>query len=122
MSHSPATDAAPGPRESYLGQREGKLTLVSVVAMLALVLAYVGFMRAGHTTSFGGFLPSELADAGGSVYSSKCASCHGGTGGGSGINPGFTGGGAATTLRAAIVLSVPSSRSRRGVPTNKASR
>ena len=98
MSHSPATDAAPGPRESYLGQREGKLTLVSVVAMLALVLAYVGFMRAGHTTSFGGFLPSELADAGGSVYSSKCASCHGGTGGGSGINPGFTGGGAATTF------------------------
>jgi len=98
MSHSPATDAAPGPRESYLGQREGKLTLISIVAMLALVLAYVGFMRAGHVASFGGFLPAELADSGGSVYSASCASCHGGTGGGTGNIPGFTGGGAATTF------------------------
>ena len=61
MSQQTSADAAQGPRESYLGQREGKLTLISVVAMLALVLSYVGFMRAGHTTAFGGFLVGQQA-------------------------------------------------------------
>lgn len=97
MSQQTSADAAQGPRESYLGQREGKLTLISVVAMLALVLSYVGFMRAGHTTAFGGFLPKDLAASGSTVYSSKCASCHGGAGGG-GVGPALTGGAGSVTF------------------------
>ena len=89
--------SAAGPRESYLGQREGRLTLISVVVMLTLVLSYVGFMRAGHVTSFGGFLPADMADSGSAVYGPKCASCHGDTGGG-GVGPAFTGGATLVTF------------------------
>ena len=94
MSEHENTTTAEG---AYTGQHEGKLVLLSVVAMLALVLSYVGFMRAGHTDSFGGFLPAELADSGSAVYGPKCASCHGADGGG-GVGPGFTGGGPSATF------------------------
>jgi mono/diheme cytochrome c family protein len=93
-----ASGAAPsGPRESYLGQREGWLTAFSVVALAVLVLSYVGFMRAGHVETFGGVLPSELASTSGGVYSKNCSSCHGAKGGG-GVGPAFTGGAVAVTF------------------------
>lgn len=94
MSEHENTTTAEG---AFTGQREGKLVLLSVVAMLALVLSYAGFMRAGHTSSFGGILPAQLADAGGSVYGAKCASCHGAQGGG-GVGPAFSGGGPSATF------------------------
>lgn len=83
--------------EEYLGKREGWLTALSVAALATLVLSFVGFIRAGHVESFGGILPAALADAGGSVYGTNCASCHGAKGGG-GVGPAMSGGAVATTF------------------------
>lgn len=83
----PTETAEPSTREKYLAKREGWLTVLSVAGLAALVLSFAGLMRAGHGgTTFGGILPADLADAGGAVYSAKCSSCHGGTGGG-GVGP-----------------------------------
>lgn len=83
--------------ETFLGKHEGVLSLLSVAALATLVLSFVGFVRAGHVETFGGILPAELADAGGSVYSSNCASCHGATGGG-GVGPAMSGGAVVQTF------------------------
>ncbi len=94
----PTETAEPSAREKYLAKREGWLTVLSVAGLAALVLSFAGLMRAGHGGStFGGVLPTELADAGGSVYSGKCASCHGGTGGG-GVGPALNGGAVVQTF------------------------
>lgn len=83
--------------EEYLGKREGWLTALSVAALATLVLSFVGFIRAGHVESFGGILPAALADAGGSVYGTNCASCHGAKGGG-GVGPKLSGGAVTATF------------------------
>lgn len=86
--------------ETYLGQREGLLTLITAVTLAALVFSYVGFVRAGSAGQGpANALPAALGADGRAVFvdTGKCASCHGATGGG-GVGPKLSGGAVVATF------------------------
>lgn len=92
------TDGGTHVSESYLGRREGMLSLLTVIALGALVFSFAGFVRAGSVGKGpANALPAALGTDGKTVYSSKCASCHGASGGG-GVGPKLAAGAVITTF------------------------
>lgn len=75
-------------------RNEGWLTILTVASLGVLVLAFVGFVRAGSQgSSSSNNLPAALSSAGSDAYTSGggCNACHGASGGG-GVGPAFSGG------------------------------
>lgn len=84
--------------ESYLGRREGMLSLLTVIALGALVFSFAGFVRSGSVGKGpANALPAALGTDGKAVYGGKCASCHGASGGG-GVGPKLAAGAVITTF------------------------
>jgi mono/diheme cytochrome c family protein len=63
------------------------LSLLTVIALGALIFSFAGFVRAGSVGKGpANALPAALGTDGKTVYAGKCASCHGASGGG-GVGP-----------------------------------
>lgn len=88
------------PTERYLGDREGRLLVLSVLAMASLIFAFVGFVNAKPAVGAGAAtIDPVLSEAGRQVYTGavNCASCHGAKGGG-GVGPKLSGGAVTATF------------------------
>jgi mono/diheme cytochrome c family protein len=98
VGHQDSAAAEGSSSETYLGRHEGLLSALTVVALAALVFSFVGFVRAGSAGKGpANALPAALGADGKAVYSSKCASCHGPSGGG-GVGPKLSAGAVVTTF------------------------
>ncbi|MEZ5234344.1 MAG: c-type cytochrome [Acidimicrobiales bacterium] len=89
-----------GPTERYLNDREGRLLLLSVLAMASLIFAFVGYVNAKPAVGAGGAtIDPALSDAGRAVYNGavNCGSCHGSRGGG-GVGPKLSDGAVTATF------------------------